>query len=109
MGKLRGNNGKPKAGTPSERFEDLSPRRWWSSRECSAECKSEYWKAKNSEPVRSRMPDLLGNMTIQQETQNQAFINNWLVSPGVTTGHRHHFQAFERNKSILSEASKPER
>jgi len=32
-----------------------------------------------------------------------------LVSPGVTTGHRHHFQASERNKSILSEASKLER
>ena len=28
MRKLRGNNGKPKAGTPSERFEGLSPRRW---------------------------------------------------------------------------------
>jgi hypothetical protein len=38
MGKLRGNNGKPKAGTPSERFEGLSPRRWSLSREFSAEC-----------------------------------------------------------------------
>ena len=28
MRKPRENNGKPKAGTPSERFEDLSLRRW---------------------------------------------------------------------------------
>src|ERR1700732_1030585 len=28
-------------------------RRWSLSRECSAECKSEHWKAKNFEPVRS--------------------------------------------------------
>jgi hypothetical protein len=29
MRNLRENNGKPKAGTPSERFEHLSPRRWF--------------------------------------------------------------------------------
>ena len=59
MRKLRENNGKPKAGTPSERFEDLSLRRWSLSRECSAECKSEHWKSKNSEPVRSRIGSFL--------------------------------------------------
>jgi hypothetical protein len=86
MRKPREDNGKPKAGTPSERFEDISLRRWSLSRECSAECKSAHWKAKNSESVQSHIG---------------SFIR-------VTSGRRHHFQAFERKKSILSEASKLE-